>query len=46
MIPKSGGAVGLMKTSTHLISNMQANKNIFLGKLPCNSTRNNSRHSH
>lgn len=46
MIPKSGGAVGLMKTSTHLISNMQANKNIFLGKMPCNSTRNNSRHSH
>lgn len=44
-IPKSGGAGGLMKTSTHLISNMKQNKNIFLGKMPCNSTRNNSRYS-
>lgn len=44
-IPKSGGAGGLMKTSTHLISNMKQNKNIFLGKLPCNSTRNNTRYS-
>jgi len=34
-----------MKTSTHLITTMQANKNIFLGKMPCNSTRNNSRYS-
>ena len=35
-----------MKTSTHFISSMKQNKNIFLGKLPCNSTRNNSRYSH
>ena len=44
-IPKSGGAVGLMKTGTHLISNMKQHRNIFLGKLPCNSTRNNNRYS-
>lgn len=34
-----------MKTSTHLITNMKQNKNIFLGKLACNSTRNNTRYS-
>lgn len=44
-IPKSGGVGSLMKTGTHLISNMKQNKNIFLGKLPCNSTRNNNRYS-
>jgi len=42
-VPKSGP--GMMKTSTHLQSQLNNNKNIFSNKIPCNSTRNNTRYN-
>ena len=46
-IPKSGGGMKMMMTSSHLLTQLQGqqNRNIFLSKLQSVSTRNNMRYS-